>query len=262
MLNRNKTTKLSAFVLGLVAILSTGAASAAGKLDTAINIETKIAETSTKSQKKINRFAEQTLTMAMEYKNTLRLIESLKVYNDSLEALIANQEQEMITIQDEIDNIDATERGVVPLMNEMIASLEKFIELDLPFKRDERLDRANKLKNNMLRADVATAEKYRHILAAYDMEIKYGEGFESYTGEISDSNNEPQQVEFLRFGRVLLVYLTLDGSKAGYWNPQSSRFEALDESYIRSIEQGIKMANKQASPELVKLPVPAATEAQ
>jgi len=261
MLNRNKTTRLRAIVVGLVALLSAGSATAANSLDQSISIEKKVAVASTKSQQKIDRFAEQTMEMAAEYKSTLRVIESLKIYNNQLEALIESQEKEMQTIEDEIATIDETERGVAPLMNEMIASLERFIELDLPFNREARLDRVNRLKNNMLRADVPTAEKYRTILAAYEDEIKYGNSFESYTQEIQ-TNEGMQQVEFLRFGRVLLVYLTLDGSSAGFWNAEANRFDPLDSSYIRSIEQGIKIANKQASNNLIKLPVPAATEAQ
>lgn len=262
MLNRNKTTKLRAIVLGLMAILSSGNAMTAEPLDASIAIEKTVATNASKSQKKINRFAEQTLDMSMQYKAALRQIESLKIYNNQLEALISSQEQDMLTIQDEIDNIDETERGVVPLMNEMIASLERFIELDLPYKREERLARVNRMRNNMLRADVPTAEKYRHILAAYEAEIKQGEGYEAYRGEIDTGSGEKQKVDFLRFGRVLLVYLTLDSKSAGYWNRDAERFEPLDDEYIRSIELGIKMANKQASPELVKLPVPAAKEAQ
>ena len=261
MLNRNKTTKLNAIVAGLIAIFATFGVSAANQLDKGIATQNKVTVASQKSQQKIDRFAEQTMNMAADYKSTLRVIESLKIYNNQLEQLIASQEKEMVSIQQEIDTIDETERGVVPLMNEMIASLERFIQLDLPFKRQDRLDRVNRLKNNMLRADVPTAEKYRTILAAYEDEIKYGDSFESYTGDIATSQGD-QQVEFLRFGRILLVYLTLDGSNAGFWNTETNRWEPLGTEYIRSIEQGIKIANKQASNNLIKLPVPAAKGAQ
>ncbi|WP_444994587.1 DUF3450 domain-containing protein [Aliikangiella sp. IMCC44359] len=259
MLNRNKTTRLRTIFVGLVAILSAGNLFAASTIDASIKVENQTTTASSKSQKKIDRFAEQTQNMAADYKSTLRVIESLKIYNNQLESLIASQEKEMISIQDEIDNIDETQRGVVPLMNEMIASLEKFIELDIPFKKEERLKRVSRLASNMLRADVSTAEKYRTILSAYDTEIKYGEGFGTYTAVVP---GEDRQVEFLRFGRVLLVFLSLDGTSAGYWNPETKNFEPLGDEYIRPIQLGIKMANKQASPNLIKLPVPAAKEAQ
>jgi hypothetical protein len=61
---------------------------------------------------------------------------------------------------------------------------------------------------------------------------------------------------------VALVYLALDGQSAGFWNIEKKRYEELDDSYIRSIEQGIKMANKQATMNLIELPIPAAKRAE
>lgn len=257
MLNRNRTSILKVTGIGLVTLLSMGSAFSSEKLDSAIAIEKKTTEASSKSQKKIDRFAEDTFDMAQDYSQTLRIIEQLKVYNNQLETLIASQEEEMQSIQRDIDNIDETERGVAPLMDEMIVSLESFIKLDIPFRLEKRLKVVATLKSAMVRADVQTAEKYRLIMNAYDRELDYGNGYESYTGTIQLDGTDTQ-VDFLRFGRLLLVYLSLDGTRAGYYNPESKKFEPLDESYIRGISQGIKMANKQASPNLIKLPVPVA----
>jgi len=255
MLERNKLTLIKVAALGLVTSLFGGVVNAS-PVDQSIAIEKQVMVASSKSQKKINRFAEQTLDMAVEYKSTLRIIESLKIYNNQLEILIDSQEKEMVSIQNDMDNIDATERGVVPLMNEMIASLDKFIQLDLPFKKEIREKRVNDLKNAMLRADISNSEKYRKILEAYQAEISYGETISSYEGSINVGGVDTK-VDFLQFGRVLLVFLTLDGKNAGYYNTDTGTYEELSEDYIRSIEVAIKMANKQAAPELIKLPVPA-----
>lgn len=256
MLNRYKSTVIKAAVLGMLASFGVGSA-LANPIDQSIKIEKQVSASSAASQKKIDRYAEKTVELAAEYKNTLRIIESLKIYNNQLENLISSQEAEMISIQNQMDTIDTTERGVVPLMNEMIATLEKFVELDLPFEKDRRENRVNDLKNNMLRADISNSEKYRKILEAYQTEISYGESIDSYEGSIATGSGE-KKVDFLRFGRVLLVFLSLDGQSAGYYNPESGQYEALDSEYIRGIELAIKMANKQAAPELIKLPVPAA----
>ena len=245
MLNRNKRKILGVTAFSLISLLSMGSAFSAQKLDRAISQEKKITIASGKSQKKIDRFAEQTFDMAQDYSQTLRIIEQLKVYNNQLEMLIASQEEEMQSIQKDIETIDETERGVAPLMNEMIASLESFIKLDIPFRLEKRLQVVEKLQHAMVRADVQTAEKYRLIMNAYDREVDYGNGYESYTGNITLPSGETQ-VDFLRFGRLLLVYMSLDGSQAGYYNPENKTFEPLDDSYLRGISQGIKMANKQA----------------
>jgi hypothetical protein len=60
----------------------------------------------------------------------------------------------------------------------------------------------------------------------------------------------------------LLVYLTLDGAEAGMWDAEKGQFVALGSEYLRSIEEGIKIAKKQATFNLIKLPVPAAKGAQ
>lgn len=256
MLKRNKITVLRAAISGMLAFFLAGNANAS-PLDTPIKIEKEVAAASSKSQKKIDRFAEQTVDMSADYKNALRVIEQLKDYNRQLEVLIESQEEEMQSIQKQMDTIDTTERGVVPLMNEMLATLEKFITLDMPFDREKRLGRVNRLKNAMLRADFSNSEKYRGILEAYQAEILYGSEMKTYQGPIELDGVETI-VDFLRFGRILIVYRSLDGQNAGYFDTASGTYKPLDEEYLRSIELGIKMANKQAAFELIKLPVPAA----
>jgi len=257
MLSRNKTKVIKASIFALISLVMTGNALAAGKLDQSIAIDKQTIDAARKSQAKINRFAEQTLDMLADYKNTLRVIEQMKDYNASLERLIQSQEEEMASIQRQMDSIDATERGVIPLMNEMIDVLDDLIKLDIPFKLEDRQNRVNELRNLMLRADVSNAEKYRKILEAYQTEMAYGESMETYQGDLGD-----RRVDFLRVGRILLVYLTLDGTEAGMWDAEKGQFVALGDEYLRSIEEGIKIAKKQATFNLIKLPVPAAKGAQ
>jgi len=257
MLSRNKNNLIKTMFTGLFVVLVSYNVSANNSLDNSISIEKKLVVSSAKSQKAIDRFAEKTIDMAADYKNTLRIIEQLQNYNTQLELIIESQEKEMISIQKQMDTIDATERGVVPLMNEMIASLDKFVQLDLPFELEKRQKRVDELKNIMIRADIQNSEKYRKILVAYQTEIAYGETFGPYQGVINMDGVETK-VDFLRLGRVALVYITLDGQHVGRYNPASGGFEALDDEYIRGIELALKVASSQAAPELLKLPVPTA----
>jgi len=259
--SRNKKNLLKASALTLSALFMAGNAFAAGPYDQSVAIEKKINKDTISAQKRVDRFAEQAVDLNAEYKSTLQLIDSLRIYNNQLELLIKSQENEMASINREMATIDATERGAIPLMNEMIASIDNFVQIDIPFKKDTRIERINKLKNYMIRADIPNSEKYRKILEAYQAEIGYGESIDAYQDKIMDGTDEVQ-VEFLQVGRVALVYLTLDGKSAGFWNIEKKRYEALDDSYIRSIENGIKMANKQATMNLIELPIPAAKRAE
>jgi len=258
--SRNKKNLLRASAVTLAALFMAGNAFA-GPYDSSVAIEKQINKDTIKAQKRVDRFAEQAVDLNAEYKSTLQLIDSLRIYNNQLELLIKSQEGEMASIQREMATIDATERGAIPLMNEMIASIDNFVQIDIPFKKDVRMERINKLKNYMIRADIPNSEKYRKILEAYQAEIGYGESISAYQAAIMDGNEEVQ-VEFLQVGRVALVYLALDGQSAGFWNIEKKRYEELDDSYIRSIEQGIKMANKQATMNLIELPIPAAKRAE
>jgi hypothetical protein len=259
--SRNTTNLLKASVLSLSALFIAGNALAAGPYEQSVAIEKQINKDTKKAQASVDRFADQAIDLNAEYKATLQLVDSLKIYNNQLEILIGSQEGEMASIEREMATIDATERGAVPLMNEMIASIDNFIQIDIPFKKDARVERVNKLKNYMIRADIPNSEKYRKILEAYQAEIGYGESISAYQDKIMDGTEEIQ-VEFLQVGRVALVYLTLDGKSAGFYNIEKKRFETLDDSYVRSIEQGIKMANKQATMNLIELPIPAAKRAE
>jgi hypothetical protein len=254
MLKRNKKTALKAAASGVLAIFLVGNAFAS-PVDESIVIEKQLVKDSSKAQSKIDRFAEKTIELSADYKQTLQVIEQLQVYNKSLETVIESQEKEMLSIQAQMDSIDATERGVVPLMNEMIESIDQFVGLDMPFLKDLREKRVNDLKNVMIRADISNSEKYRKILIAYQTEIAYGESFGTYEGTINLDGMDTK-VDFLRVGRVALIYITLDGQHAGHFNFTSGSYEQLDDEYLRGIEVALKFAKGNAAPELLKLPVP------
>ncbi len=261
MLNRNKINLIKASAFSLFALFMVGNAAIAGPFESSVTIEKQINKGTVKAQGSVDRFADQTLDLNTDYKATLQLIDSLRIYNNQLELLIKSQEKEMASITREMATIDATERGAIPLMNEMIASIDKFIQLDIPFKLEDRTERVNKLKNYMIRADIPNSEKYRKILEAYQAEIGYGESIDAYQGVVN-MRGEEVRVDFLQVGRVALVYLTLDGNNAGFYNIATGNYESLDSDYIRSIEHGIKMANKQATMNLIELPIPAAKRAE
>ena len=107
----------------------------------------------------------------------------------------------------------------------------------------------------MDRADVTNAEKYRRIVEAYQIENDYGRTIEAYRGTLDNGKT----VDFLRVGRIALVYQTLDGEETGVWDQGAQDWVELDDSYRTSIKQGLKIARKQSAPDLIELPLPAAS---
>ena len=214
----------------------------------------KINESAAKSQEKINNITDQIGSKLQQFKTLNKEIEGLEVYNAQLQKQINNQNQEMADLNAAIDEVSVVERQITPLMIRMITGLEQFVELDVPFLAEERANRIADLKAMMDRADVATSEKFRRVMEAYQVEMDYGRTMEAYSG-IHSINGQERDVEFLRLGRTALIYQTRDASQQGVWNKQTRQWEELDSSYRTQITKGLRMAKKQLAPDMLMLPV-------
>lgn len=233
--------------------LTLGMTASAQVLDRSIDTENQITRNAAQVQSQINQVADQTDDIVAEYRALLTEIDSLRIYNDQLQRVVNNQREEITQINEDLANLEATNRDVVPLMIEMAEMLPQLIEADVPFRLDERLNRARFLIGALDLADVTTSEKYRRILEAYLDEIELGRMTEGYRGQLPTG----QSVDFLRVGRTLLFYQSLDGTETGWWNPNSRAFEQLDDSYRLPVSDGLAIAQNQVAPDLVRLPVPA-----
>ena len=219
-----------------------------------IGISTASIEKSGLTQEQIVKLDEQTRILLAEYQSTSKEYDSLKLYNDQVQKIINSQIDEIESILIKIDELDQTNQRIVPFMLRMIDGLENFIQLDIPFLMDERTDRLNNLKVTMDRGDVSTSEKFRLIVEAYKTELEYGRTIEAYRDNIIIDDVETS-ADFLRVGRIALTYLTVDGSKGGYWDTNSQTWEKASSSIKRSTEDALKVASKQAPPALIKIPV-------
>jgi hypothetical protein len=211
------------------------------------------------SQKKIDKLSDETQTLLMKYRQTLKQIENAKVYNDQLRKIINTQNEEKVSIATQIEELKETNQGIVPLMVSMVENMDKFVALDVPFLPEERSKRIGDLNGLLSRADISTSEKFRQILEAYQIENEYGRTIEAYRG-IKEKDGKEMTVDYLRIGRVALMYQSLDGKESAVWNSQSKAWEELGSEYKKSIQSGLKMARKQTAPQLVKLPIAAAGE--
>ncbi|MEZ5560522.1 MAG: DUF3450 domain-containing protein [Pseudomonadales bacterium] len=253
-------TRLSASLLLAAGVALSGTATAATLADIysvadQLNVQAK------RSQSRIDALTEETRQLLAEYKTVLKEIEGLRVYNRQLEKQIGNQESEMAKISRSIDEVTLIERQITPLMLRMIDGLEQFVQLDLPFLEDERADRIERLREMMDRADVAVSEKFSQILNAYQIENEYGRTMEAYGDTINVGGSE-RKVDVLKVGRIALVYQTPDGEETGMFNPKSGQWEPLDDSYTTPIRNGIRMARKQLSVDMLILPVEGAEAAE
>jgi hypothetical protein len=225
------------------------------KLNEATKVQSQSNEEGRDSQKNINSYADQTDSDLREYKSVLKQIESMKVYNQQMRDLIVSQEKEMISIQEKMKNVTNLKKDVLPLVASMLKNLEVFISLDTPFLKAERSKRLEELNALMSRADISTSEKFRRVLEAYQIENEYGRTIEAYNGKVDLENGEEISVEFLRVGRLALMYRGLDGGTFGRWDSKEKKFVSLEGKYKSALKQGLRVAKKQQAPSLLKIPV-------
>ncbi|MCC3855691.1 DUF3450 domain-containing protein [Vibrio parahaemolyticus] len=247
---------LSAIATALLAIGSNAVAADSG---TVVSTQAKSNQSSEASQQKIDTYAESTEGMLAEYKGLLRQIDSMKVYNEQINRMVQSQQGELDSLNNQIAQIDQTATEVVPLTLKMIDALDEFVTLDLPFQKEERNKRVQELRRLMDRADVTTSEKFRKVMEAYQIEEGFSRSIESYKASL-DRNSEIVTYDFLRIGRTALLFQSPDGGETGMWNQQTRQWETLPESYRIAVQQGLRIAKKQAPPALIKLPVFAGEE--
>lgn len=208
------------------------------------------------SQEKITDLSIETQELLGEYRLVLQQIDRLIAYNDYVERLITDQEEQIIDINRQLQEFALIERGIVPLMLESIETLDRFIDLDVPFLLEERKDRVNRLRVIMNESDITVSEKYRQIMDAYQIETSFGSDIEAYTGFL-EIDGENRQVDFLRIGRTSLTYQTPDQNQTGFWNKQTQEWEDLPRKYTDHVKEGLRIAKKQITPDLIQLPVEA-----
>lgn len=249
--------------VALTAVLAVGAAggpAVASQLDTILSTANEVHDQARRSQVRIDQLSDEARKLLQDYRVVLKEIEGLRVYNRQLDRQIAAQEQEKTELNESIETVTLIERQIMPLMIRMIDSLEQFVSLDVPFLLEERQDRVERIRNLLDRADVEVAEQFGQILNAYQIENEYGRTMESYTDEL-ELGGRTLVVDFLRLGRVSLMYQSADGAQSGVWNQEARQWQELPGAYTTPIRNAIRMARQQMAVDMISLPIPGPVEA-
>lgn len=229
----------------------------ANSVDAVLKVSQQKTEAARNSQQKIDGIASETRELLQEYQSVNKQIDGLRVYNQRLENQISNQMRRVTDIEESIEQVTVIQRQIMPLVIRMIDGLEQFVEMDVPFLIDERQQRLEFLRNNIDRSDLSVAEKFRQVLEAYKIELEYGRKIDAYKGTVAIGGVD-REVNFLRIGRIALLYQTTDTDVAGAWSQEQGEWVSLDAgTYRNALMKGLRIARKQASIEIMKTPVPA-----
>lgn len=245
-----------ALLPALLMVVAPGAVANPQVIAESIRVQTQTDADAARSQEQIDRLAEQTREMFDEYRSAMQEIEQLSIYNDQMQNQVDQQERELANLQRQIDDFEQIERGVTPLMARMVDTLERFIELDAPFLPAERAERVERVKELMDDPNVAVGERYRRLMEAYTIEMDYARNIDAYTAML-DFGGREREVNFLRVGRLALLYQTLDRSETGYWDAHNGTWVVLGDEYRTPVNEGIRMARRLAAPNLISLPITA-----
>lgn len=206
------------------------------------------------AQEKIDKLDAESKKLTNEYKDTIVEYEILNRYDNQLQKITESQAEEIKNLVDQIDSLDETNKYVLPLLERMVFTLRDLIELDIPFLLDERILRLEELESILYQANFSTAEKFRKIYEAYQIENEYGRTIEAYSGNIN-INGVNLAAQFFRLGRLNLFYMTPDQDETGYWNKDTNSWLHLGGKYSDEIDSALKVAYKQAPPDFITLPV-------
>lgn len=254
-------------VLALSSVLTAGAVVAGSayaneSLDAILAVGQSKIEQAQKSQTRINKLQDETTDLINKFKSVNKTIEGLRIYNAQLERQLESQRDIMTRLEDSISQITVIQRQIQPLVLEMLDGIEQFVELDQPYRKEQRLGRIERLREIMDDADVTIAEKFRQVLEIYSIESEYSRKIDYYEDTLT-INGQDLTVDVVAVGRVALMYQTKDGNQTGAWNSEQGDWVTLDAGEYRvPVRNAIRIAQKKAQNDIMLLPISAPEAAQ
>ncbi len=125
---------------------------------------------SASSQDKIDQTERQTDKIVNEYKVVNKQVEGLKLYNAQKRIQIQAQLDLMDKLDEQLVQVVVMQRQIPPLAQKMLETLETFINLDTPFRSEERKARVDLVRSSLAKPKVTASEQVRQVLEAYNIE--------------------------------------------------------------------------------------------
>ena len=206
---------------------------------------------SAQSQNKIDLTERQTDKIVNEWKAVSKQVEGLKLYNEQKRIQIQAQLDLMDKLDEQLVQVVVMQRQIPPLAQRMLESLETFINLDTPFRIEERTNRIDLVRSSLAKPKVTASEQVRQVLEAYNIEAEYGRKIDTYESSLSDGT----VVNILVIGRIGMFYQTKDEQSSGRWNNDTASWDELPGTYRKPIRDGIRMAKKLAPTDMLLMPI-------
>ena len=162
------------------------------------------------------------------------------------------------SMQQQLVEIETTQREVLPMMEQMLETLERFVALDLPFLLDERSESRREAEGDdgpRRRHDLREVPSHRRGVSDRDGLRPHDR---SLRGEARRRRRRAHRPVPARRARGA------DVSDAGRQGDRllgrDAKSWVVDNDYAHSFKEGIAVAKKTRAPELLRFPVPAPRE--
>jgi hypothetical protein len=229
------------------------AAPASAQLESALNTAKASTSASAASQQRVERLDDEADTAVREYRAVLQQKDNIALFVAQQDIFLQSQKSEIDSLRRQLGTVEQIKQGMSPMMLKMAAEIEDAIKADMPFNLTERLARVERMKNTLADPDVSPAEQYRQVLNAFKIEVSYGQGIDSYEG--MHPTKPGNVVNFLRFGRVSLVYMTKDESEVGRYNIDTQSWDVVTGADALALRKAIRISKGEAAPDVVFAPV-------
>ena len=235
--------------------------------------------------------AQDTTSAVDEYVAVLNQIENVKLSTAQREIMASEQEAIMGRLKTQIAQVPETKSSVRGVVTEMVAEIEKVIVSDLPFRKEERFARLDRLRTLLEDAGTLDSDLFRRAMTLYDIEANYGYTISAYTGDhptspgrriaacresvespvCNLSKDQKQKLaagasldnisdtirdgNYVHFGRLSFIYLDLDSREGLRWSKDANGWEPLSASDILNARKSVRIARGESAPGVVTAPI-------
>lgn len=206
------------------------------------------------SQQKVNQLDRESRELLNEYQRLMRQTDYQKAYNDELKQSLKSQEETINSLKKQLEDVQLTRLHILPFLKDKSAQLKAFIQLDLPFQQQQRLDSVERLEKLLNSGKYNLAEKYRRVMEAWQAESDLSYELNHYRAEL-DYQDKRLSGNFLQIGRIALLFQSLDGKLSLLWDKKAKAWQPINDKDAADIQKALRIANKQIPPEFLALPI-------
>jgi alkylated DNA repair dioxygenase AlkB len=238
----------AALVAGLALPLT-----AQGQLRQALETGEQATRRAEQVQEQINQLDDQRSDAVSEFRTLLQRTQAAQLYARQQEKVVESQRRELESLEEQLGRVDEITAQTTPMLLDMIADLEAFVQADLPFRTEDRTERIENLRTAMENAQVPIVEQYRLIIEAYKSEMEYGRTIDTWPEDIQ-IEDKTVTVDMFLYGRVALVYMSPDRRYAARYDRAQAQWVPVENQFKENIAKAIKVAKGTTTPSVLYAP--------